>query len=216
VAKNLTDAKMLNETFSVSPVVLGHRLPPVRGRPGFKERKGLLFVGALYAEDTPNYDSLQWFIQDIFPLFNNTVPGIEFHIVGYQDTMVLEVASDFASQIFWHGLANNLGPFFDASKVFVAPTRYAGGLPHKVENALSNGLPTVCSPLLAQQLDDGSGRTPVLVPSDWAPESFADCVSRLYSDAELWSQFQEMGWQYVTERCDPERHDSTIRELING
>jgi GT2 family glycosyltransferase len=216
VAKNLADAKALSRACSMTPIILGNRFKPIERPAGFEGRSGILFVGALYGEDTSNYDSLRWFIGDVYPTVNKLIPGVGFHIVGYQDKEILTIKSDLEAQIKWCGPAADLRTFFRTNRVFAAPTRYAGGLPHKVENALSQGIPVVCTQLLAQQLEDGTGETYAMVPPDGSPVRFAEAVARLYLDEACWSSYQEKGLQYANRRCDPGRHKSIVLELING
>jgi O-antigen biosynthesis protein len=215
VAKNRLDASVLLRACAVPAVVLGHKFAPAAKPPGPAARQGLLFVGAIYGENTPNYDSLRWFIRNIFPRIDAAIPGIEFHVAGYQDRATEPIESPLASQIVWHGPVTGMRPLFEARRVFVAPTRYAGGLPHKVQNALANGTPAVCTPLLWQQLDDNPDEPSVLYPKGWSPEEFADCVIRLCRDDGLWLGQQKLGLDYIGRTCSPARHMSTIQSLVN-
>jgi hypothetical protein len=48
--------------------VLGHEVKVVRDTPGFGPRSGFLFVGAMTDDDTPNSDSVRWFVREVWPL----------------------------------------------------------------------------------------------------------------------------------------------------
>src|SRR5262249_47967228 len=68
VTINARDAVALRDTFGIDAKILGHRFPIQTVSADFAERQGIAFLGALYGPNTPNYDSLLWFIQDVLPL----------------------------------------------------------------------------------------------------------------------------------------------------
>ena len=49
-------------------------------------------------------------------------------------------------------IIDDIRPFYNQARLFVAPTRYAAGIPHKVHEAAAYGLPIVTTSLIAQQL----------------------------------------------------------------
>jgi GT2 family glycosyltransferase len=64
-------------------VVIGHAL---EGRPtpaGFAERADLLFVGNLQLDDTPNVDSVVWFVEEAWAVLRERIPGIRLHVIGH-------------------------------------------------------------------------------------------------------------------------------------
>ena len=48
--------------------VIGHMVEPKPTARPFKERSGMLFVGAIHKQDSPNFDSLVWFVDEVLPL----------------------------------------------------------------------------------------------------------------------------------------------------
>jgi glycosyltransferase involved in cell wall biosynthesis len=97
------------------------------------------------------------------------------------------VQAQHSGQIDLLGAVEDLAALFDRSRVFVAPTRYAAGIPHKVHQAASLGVPVVATFLLAQQLGWENERH--LLVADSA-EDFAAAVSRLFYNATLWETFK--------------------------
>lgn len=85
-----------------------------------------------------------------------------------------------------------LGPVKDPSelyathRLFIAPTRYAGGIPFKIHEAASYGLPVVASGLLCRQLGWRDGLE-IVSGGDNNAERFAERVVELYTDEELWN-----------------------------
>jgi O-antigen biosynthesis protein len=216
VAVNDLDAEWLSRAFSVEPVLLGHRFTMSAGDAGFAERSGLLFVGSIMGTDTPNHDSLVWFIKAILPEVVVRIPDIRFTVIGHGSRDLLSIGTPLSDQIDWRGEVAQLRDAFGSARVFVAPTRFAGGLPHKVENAAAHGLPVVTSPLLAEQLRRRPDDPFPFHPSDWSSRAFAECVVQLYTDDALWQRYRQFGLQHVAEASDPQEFDAKIIGIVNG
>jgi len=217
VAVNRRDADWLGRAFARSPVVLGHRFDVTPGEAPFAARSGLLFLGAIYGADSPNQISIAWLIDEVFPRLAERLPGVRLSIAGRQDPAVPPPSAATADdRIALLGEVAALGPLFDAHRVFVAPTLYAGGLPHKVENAAAHGLPVVATPLLAEQLRRPGEPDFVVQPEDATPEAFAAAVARLYTDQALWEACRAQGLRHVAAACDPARFDAEVVRIAHG
>ena len=126
----------------------------MQSSPGDKEfsaREGILFVGALRDEGSPNVDSILWFIVNVLPLIEKEIPDINLYIVG--DKGAQSLASIEKTNVSFLGRLENLKEIYNNCRVFIAPTRFAAGIPHKVHEATAMGIPSVTTPLLAEQLD---------------------------------------------------------------
>jgi glycosyltransferase involved in cell wall biosynthesis len=115
------------------------------------------FVGALDDDDSPNVDSLVWFVRTIMPLLDRML-GASYclKVVGRDGSRLAKELANARVRFF--GVVDDLSEFYSKSRIFVAPTRYAAGLPMKVHEAAAAGLPVVATSLLANQLTwrDGS------------------------------------------------------------
>jgi glycosyltransferase involved in cell wall biosynthesis len=129
------------------------------------------------------------------------------HVVGACDAP--EVQALGSSSVRLHGRADALAPIFDAARVFVVPTRYAAGIPHKAHEAAAHGLPMVATPLIAAQL----GWREELLLADSASDFAAACV-RLHGDAVLWQALRERALRAVERDCSPAAFDATVRGIM--
>ena len=96
----------------------------------------LLFVGKSVGdrEVTPNVDSLVWFVEVVMPLLDKLLgPIYRLRIAGLADEAL--VARLGSSRVVFEGTVDDLAPLYDSSRIFIAPTRYAAGLPLKVVEA---------------------------------------------------------------------------------
>jgi glycosyltransferase involved in cell wall biosynthesis len=96
--------------------------------------------------------------------------------------------------------------------VFVVPHRFAGGIPLKLAEAMSRGIPAVVSPLIAGQLGVTDGRE-VLVGR--SPDEFAEKVMRVYGDAALWSRLRQNALTFVAETHDPGRLKAALNDIMS-
>jgi hypothetical protein len=184
--------------------VLGHALQPAPRSPGFDARSGFLFVGGIPEVETPNGDAVLWFVREVWPQVAAAL-GAEarLHIVGACDAP--EVQALAGGGVYLHGRADELAPLFDAARVFIVPTRYAAGIPHKAHEAAAHGLPMVATPLIAAQL----GWRDELLVGDGAAEFAAACL-RLHRDAALWQALREGALRAVERDCSPAAFDATV------
>jgi O-antigen biosynthesis protein len=194
--------------------VIGHirALTPTPRR--FEDRAGLLFVGAVHSIESPNYDSLCWFVDDVLPLIE-TALGWETRltIAGYTDAGVtLDRFSDHP-RISLRGAVTDMTPLYDAHRVFVAPTRFAAGTPYKLYEAASYGLPIVASDLLRRQTDWQDGGELLSAPID-DPQRFADRIIGLYRDTALWQSLRDTALARLAAENDRERYVDALRRIL--
>jgi len=191
VAINEAEAVLARETGFPDVAVLGHRrtLEPTP-RP-FEDRSGMLFVGAIHRMDSPNYDSLCWFIDEVLPLIGRELTWrTRLTVVGYTgEDVVLDRFRDHP-RVTLRGPVTDLTPLYDSHRVFVAPTRFAAGVPYKVHEAASFGLPVVATDLLRRQLGWTDG-VELLAADAGDPAGFAGRAIALQRDAVLWSRLRE-------------------------
>ena len=109
------------------------------------------------------------------------------------------------------GRLPDLTELYDSSRVFVAPTRYAAGIPHKVHEAAARGVPVVATPLLASQLGWQDGGA-FLVGKD--AESFAAKCIQLYASEALWTKLREAGLERIRMECSKELFHSQLKTIM--
>ncbi|WP_374431519.1 glycosyltransferase [Tabrizicola sp.] len=97
--------------------------------------------------------------------------------------------------------------------MFVAPTRFAAGIPHKVHQAAAFGVPSVTTSLLARQLGWEDGRDLLVADS---PDGFASAVQRLYTDQDLWRSIRSNALKRIADDCSVERFREALRETLRG
>ena len=174
----------------------------------------MLFVGAFPDMSSPNYDALCWFVDAVLPLIDQEL-GHETRltVAGFVAEGV-----DFGRvrdhpRITLRGAIADLAPLYDSHRVFVAPTRYAAGVPHKIHEAASFGIPVVATELLRQQLGWEHGQDLLASdPSD--PAAFARHVLALYRSEVVWTRMRTSASERIRVECGQETYARVILAIM--
>ena len=163
---------------------LGHAITVRHDTPAFPERQGFLFVGRLLEREAPNFQGLAWFIREVWPTVRAQIPGAVLTVAGHLRAEHDELIADGVSLV---GPIDDLACLYDASRVFVAPIRFAAGIPIKIIEASAAGLPCVTTSLLAEQLGWQHGRQVMACDT---PESLAQCCITLHGSEPTWTKIR--------------------------
>jgi glycosyltransferase involved in cell wall biosynthesis len=216
IAVNDQEAEILRSLGFEDVSVIGHMREVALTPRKWKDRSGLLFVGAIHEIASPNYDSLSWFIEAVLPIVQQAL-GWEtgLTVVGFTEQGVpLERFSDHP-RVSLLGAVADTRPLYDAHRIFLAPTRFAAGIPYKVHEAASFGVPVVASELLRRQLGWENGRE--LLSADVTdPGGFARHIISLYQSEALWSAIRAAAAERLRQENSPARYRSFVRDSLNS
>jgi glycosyltransferase involved in cell wall biosynthesis len=193
---------------SVSVVSHGFRVSPTATP--YSERRDLLFVGALDDDPSPNTDALIWFVQEILPLVKNGL-GMSLRLMVAGRCGAARVRALAGSDIVLLGQTPDLTGIYDSARVFLAPHRYAGGIPTKILESAAHGLPCVGTDLLANQLGWRHG-TEML--SAATPDGFAQAVRDLYSNELLWHTIRTNALDSIERNYSEHRFESALEAAL--
>ncbi len=195
-------------------LVLGHALLAEPTAEPWEERSGLLFVGRLDDPGSPNWDAVRHFVKAILPIMQRMLgDSCRLTLVGEAGPgLAMEMAGE---PVDFAGCVADIRPYAAASRIFVAPTRFAAGIPHKVHQAAALGLPVVASNMLADSLGWRDGEELLSANPD-EPEDFAEQCVRLYQDKVLWERVRTAALRAVVRDCDPERFRHILAQAVHG
>jgi glycosyltransferase involved in cell wall biosynthesis len=206
----------------VETSVLGHGMALEEGvRKGRRGRAGIAFYGAFFSKESPNYDSLEWFLENVWPILIANNKDLEFYVAGPTgiDVDLDELCSRYVN-VQYLGVVENLSEdLLDHSLVAVAPTRFAAGIPHKVHTALASGIPCVCTDLLALQIKPTEMKlsdVPVLSSSCDDPQKFAENCEKLLGDKKLWESYQKKGLSFIKNYHSQGDFEEGVRRLLTS
>nr|WP_319493611.1 glycosyltransferase [uncultured Desulfobacter sp.] len=190
--------------------VLSHSLKPKPTPALFEERKGLFFVGSLDHDDSPNVDSLVWFVKKVMPELKKRcdIPIILTAAGGAGSRQVLDLTSE---ELVLTGRVEDLAPLFNFTRVFIVPTRFAAGVPHKAHEAASHGVPMVTTSLIAEQLG-WQDKKDLLIAND--PVEFASRILDLYENQALWLQLRENALARIQTECSKKKFEEELEKIF--
>jgi GT2 family glycosyltransferase/glycosyltransferase involved in cell wall biosynthesis len=192
--------------------VLGHAVPLAPTDTPFSRRADLLFVGALDDDRSPNVDALVWFISQIMPHLDVLV-GRDYRLIVAGRSTAKRVLKLAEPRVRLLGRLEDLTPLYASARLFIAPTRFAAGIPLKLQEAASRGLPIVATSLLAAQLGWEDERE--LLVADTA-DAFAAACARLYRDSALWQRLRDAALAQVSVDCDEQRFAQKLCAIMQS
>ncbi|TYT70254.1 glycosyltransferase [Microcystis aeruginosa] len=174
----------------------------------FDQRAGLVFIGSY--NHPPNIDAVKWLCLEIMPLVWASRPDITVNLLGSNlKDEVKELASD---KVIVTGYVPEVEPYFQKSRIFVAPLRFGAGMKGKIGQSLSLGLPTITTKIGAE----GMGlidHQDVLI-ADTA-EEFAQAVIELYDHRELWQKLADNSLETI-KRYQPATVQTNLQVLLSN
>jgi len=174
----------------------------------FDQRSGLVFIGSY--NHPPNIDAVKWLCLEIMPLVWASRPDITVNLLGSNlKDEVKELAND---QVIVTGYVPEVEPYFQKSRIFVAPLRFGAGMKGKIGQSLSLGLPTITTKIGAE----GMGlidHQDVLI-ADTA-EEFARAVIELYDNMELWQKLADNSLETI-KRYQPATVQTNLQALLSN
>ena len=216
VAVSAQEAAVLRGRGFGAVTVIGHMRALAPTPRAFGAREGILFAGAIHRMDSPNMDSLIWFVDEVLPLIEKVLGWrTRLTIAGYLGAGVTLDRFRGHPRITLRGPVPDLAPLYDQHRVFIAPTRFAAGTPYKVYEAASFGLPVVATDILREQMgwEEGSD---ILSTSAADPRGFADRVLALYGNEALWTAVRDNALVRLGRENAREDYEAAVTRVLGA
>ena len=111
------------------------------------------------------------------------------------------------------GRIDKLEPYYNQARVFIAPIRYAAGIPLKIIEAAAKGVPVVTTSILARQLDWQAGQD--LLVADTVTD-FAERCLELLTNEDLWRKVRNNALERVKAEYSNAGFQSKLTRVIYG
>lgn len=155
----------------------------------------LLFTGNM--DYAPNVDAVIYFVHEVLPEIIKVHPQVKFIIAGQRP--IEKVKALAAENIEITGFVRDLKQVYQSASVVVAPLRFGAGTQNKVLEAMSMGVPVVCSEIGFAGLGIQSGEG-VIMQSE--KQAFIDSVCQLLSNQTLRESVGKAGKKVIIEKFD--------------
>jgi glycosyltransferase involved in cell wall biosynthesis len=161
----------------------------------FGERQHFVFIGNFLHE--PNWNSVQYLNETIWPLIRKQLPTAVLDIYGaYPTQKVFQLHNDKQGFVI-KGRAESAKEVISNARVVLAPLRFGAGIKGKLLDAMEYGTPSVTTSIGAESMRadlDWNGS----IEDD--PQQFANATVQLYQDEISWKQSQQNGFEILKKR----------------
>lgn len=157
----------------------------------------------------PNVQGVRFFIEQVLPIIQLRVPGVQFLVAGKAPPQALE---NFASdQVRFIGFVPDLATFLAESGVVVIPLLSGGGIKIKTLEALAAGAPVVSTSIGVE--GTGALNEQHLLVRDQA-SAFAEAVVALLADPQRAARLGAAGQALMRQRYSPEAWGKQVNEVL--
>jgi len=142
-----------------------------------------------------NIDGIEYFIRDILPLINKTIPDTSLDVVGRNPPKALkDQLSTKEGKVNFTDFVDDIRPYVYQAGIYIIPLRVGGGTRLKVFEAMAMGCPMVSTTIGVEGLTLQEGKHYLRADT---PEEFTDAVIRLISDGDLCMRLSRCAREYV-------------------
>jgi glycosyltransferase involved in cell wall biosynthesis len=213
------EMNVLKEVFKIDPDVL-YYLPflvyemsdlDLLKLPLFEERKNFVFIGNFLHE--PNWNTVQYLKESIWPLIKNQFPEAVLEVYGaYPSQKVLQLHQS-KSSFFIKGRAVDANEVVKNARVVLAPIRFGAGLKGKLLEAMQCGTPSMTTTIGSEAMYANLPWNGFITDDI---ETFAKKAVALYHDENLWKQSQKNGVAIVNECYQLSKYSTALVAKINS
>lgn len=177
--------------------------------PSFEERTDFVFIGNFLHE--PNWNTVQYLKEKIWPLIKQQLPDAVLNIYGaYPSQKVLQLHQP-KSGFYIMGRADNAQEVVQKSRIVLAPIRFGAGLKGKLVEAMQSGTPSVTTTIGAEAMNGDLPWNGFIIDD---AEDFAKAAVELYQDKNLWNEAQIKGIEIINTRYLKDDFATDFMEMI--
>jgi O-antigen biosynthesis protein len=207
-----SDFKVNSDLLVYLPFLLDDlTIADTKSLPKFEARQHFITIGNFLHE--PNYNSILYLKEAIWPLIKKELPESEIHIYGAYVSQKVSQLNNKTEGFFIKGFTEDAHQVMQHAKVCLAPLQFGAGLKGKLIDAMQNGTPCVMSSIASE------GIYGQLEPNGYienTPEVFAKNAIHLYNNQSIWKQKQQNGFQIINARFNKiELQERFARILTN-
>lgn len=168
-------------------------------------KQHIFFLGSM--NWLPNIEAVEWIINEILPAVRLKIPSIEFHLAG--SYMNDAFPTDRNKGIINYGFVDDRSHFMQNNGILALPIRSGSGIRIKLLEALSLGVPVVCTKAGAQGINNLD--TVCLAEST---TEFVEQLIELLNTEEKRKTLGKTAHHYIEENYSISTISSLLRERI--
>jgi len=142
-----------------------------------EEPNTVIYMGGM--DWYPNRDAVEYFVEDILPALQKSVPNVRFVVAGRNPSAEFRAKFAHVPAVSFTGTVPDMRPLIGGASVCVVPLRMGSGTRLKILEAAAMSKAVVSTSLGAEGLDFADGRD-IVIRDD--PGAFAQSVAELLID----------------------------------
>jgi hypothetical protein len=212
------EMKLLKSEFKINPKIL-HYIPffqtkitnnTLNNYPNFKIRKHFITMGNF--KHKPNYESVIYLKNEIWPKIRKKLPKTELHIYGAYANQKIQQLNNKKDGFIIKGWADNKEEAYINSRVCLAPLLFGAGLKGKLIDSMIFGTPNVTTTIGAEGMTRNNKWNGFIEDN---PNKFADKAVELYNYEENWVAFQKIGKEIINNCFNKVKFTNKLEEKIS-
>ena len=190
------ESQLLKNSFNI-PASLLFTLPFVypeqkRTIADFEQRAHFVFIGNF--RHAPNWDSVLWIKESIWPAIRKQLPQAELHVYGAYPAKKVTNLHNLKHGFIVKGWAEDALEVISNSRLMLAPLRFGAGIKGKLAEAMLCGTPSITTPIGSESmLPDHTHAESWPGYIGETAESLVHQAVALYQDKNRWQQAQQQG-----------------------
>jgi glycosyltransferase involved in cell wall biosynthesis len=179
--------------------------------PSFEEREHFVTIGNFKHE--PNWDSVRYLKETIWPQIRAKMPQAQLHVYGsYAGAKVLQLHKP-AEGFHVLGRAEDALTVMKNARVCLAPLRFGAGIKGKLAEAMLCGTPSVTTAVGAEGL---RGEMPWNGAVTEELSIFVNAAVQLYQDKNKFMEAQQNGFSIIEKRFETLDKEQNFIQRINN
>ena len=178
--------------------------------PSFEDRKHFITIGNFLHE--PNWNSVLYLKEEIWPLIRKQLSNAELHIYGAYPSPKVTQLHQPKEGFLIKGRAENAHEVMLNAKVCLAPLRFGAGLKGKLIDAMQCGTPSITTSIGAEAMHDNLEWSGVITDN---VELFANAAVDLYTNESEWLRAQQQGVKIINQVFEKEKQAKLLTDKIH-
>ena len=158
----------------------------------YKDREHFVTIGNFRHE--PNWDSVLYLKNEIWPQIKSQLKNAELHIYGSYPPKKAQQLHNPKQGFYIKGWADDAIETLSQYRICLAPLRFGAGMKGKLADAMLSGTPSITTSIGAESMY-GELDWPGIIAND--PQSIINAAIDLYDNDEKWHQSQLNGISIV-------------------
>ena len=181
----------------------------IKNLPTFNKRQHFITVGNFLHE--PNYNTVLYLKETIWPLIRKQLPKTELHIYGAYASQKVNQLHNEKEGFLINGFAEDVNVVMQQAKVCLAPIRFGAGLKGKLVDAMQNGTSCMMTSLAAEGMFDNLQHNGFIEDN---PQEFANKAVQLYQKEILWNEKQQDGFEITNKRFNKNEFQQKLALIL--